>query len=454
MNICDNEYQKMIKTPIKKLIICLSLPTTISMIITSVYNIVDTFFVRSLGKEVSGAISVVFPLMALLQAIGFMLGTGSGSLISLCLGKKEDEKAKNYGLTAFILSALLGLIFMFLSLLFLTPILKLLGSTEKVLPYAFIYARYTLFGAPIMTASFALNNILRSEGKAKLAMIGLVFGALLNIVLDPILIFILNLGIKGAAIATLISQIVSFFLLLLCFIRKKTIIKLKIKNFSFKKNITFDILKIGFPSFIRQLLAALAAILLNNQASLYGSEAGLSAMGIVNKIFMIVFSICIGIGQGYQPVVGFNYSAKEYKRVKGAMIFTYLYSLVILSIIALFLYFNSTFFIKLFITDNEVIMIGTKALKYYALSIPLINLNIICNMTYQAINKKIKAVILSVYRQGIFFLPLVFLLPKYYKMTGVEITQALADGISFIFSIPFFILLIIRFNKRHKESLN
>ena len=307
MAMDEIQYQKMTETPVKRLIIKLSIPTIISMLVTSIYNLADTFFVSKLGESASGAVSVVFSLMAIIQAIGFTLGMGAGSLISAKLGEKKNDDAQKIGAMAFYSALTIGLLLTIFGLLFINPLMKGLGSTETVLPYAKAYASYILYGAPIMAGSFVLNNILRSEGKANLAMIGLVFGGLLNIALDPLFIFVFDLGISGAAIATLISQVISFSILLACFLFKKTIVTLKLRYLTLNFLILLDIVKTGLPSLFRQGLASVSTILLNKAAGTYGGDMALSAMGIVGKTFMIIFAVALGIGQGYQPVCGYNY---------------------------------------------------------------------------------------------------------------------------------------------------
>ena len=301
------QFNKMVNTPIKKLIINLSIPTTISMLVTAIYNIADTAFVGKLGISASGAVGVVFSFMAIVQAIGFTLGMGGGSYISSLLGQKRDDDAQEVGSTSFYSAIFLGILLLVFGMIFLRPMLSVLGATPTVLPYAEDYARYIVIGAPIMTSSFVLNNILRAEGKAKLAMIGLTTGGLLNIALDPLFIYGFNLGISGAAIATLVSQSISFIILLSMFLMKKSIIRLSLFRLSKRAYVYLEIFRIGFPSLCRQGLASLASILLNNQAGKYGGDACLSAMTIISKIFMVIFSVCLGIGQGYQPVSGYNY---------------------------------------------------------------------------------------------------------------------------------------------------
>lgn len=438
-NNVDKQYIKMTETKISKLITSLAVPTIISMLVTSIYNMADTYFVSKLGTSASGAVGIVFSLMAIIQAIGFTLGMGSGSLISRLLGAKREEKANEVGSTGFFLAILVGVLLAVFGLIFIDPLMKLLGSTNTILPYAKDYAGYILFGAPIMMASFVMNNILRSEGKANLAMIGIGTGGILNIILDPIFIFTFGLGISGAAIATILSQLISFFILLSHFISKRSEIKLHIRNFTREFETCSMIIKTGLPSLARQGLASIATVMLNVAAAGYG-DAAVAAMSIVGKIFMFIYSIMIGFGQGYQPVLGFNYGAKKYDRVKEAFTFTLKTGMIIMTIFAVFAFIFAPQFIKAFIADDiDVIKIGTEAFRFQCAIIPLVPLGVIANMTFQSIGKSFTATILSSLRQGIFFIPLILVLPNIFGVVGVEMTQTVSDLCTFFVCLPFMI---------------
>ncbi|MDD2434345.1 MAG: MATE family efflux transporter [Bacilli bacterium] len=448
----EKQYRRMIETPVKRLVLTLAVPTTISMLITSIYNIADTMFVSHLSVAASGGVGVAYPIMAIIQAFGFMFGMGASSNISAKLGRKQVEEAKSIGATAFYSALAVGLLITIIGLLFLNPIINVLGATEGVFPHAASYARYILMGAPIMAASFVLNNILRGEGKAKFAMIGIVTGAILNIGLDPLFIYTFNLGTAGAAIATIISQLVSFSILISFFISKKAIMSLNPKYIAKKGGTYLEIIKVGLPSLARQGLASLATILLNNQAAIYGSDAALSAMGIVSKVYMVVFAMVLGIGQGYQPVCGYNYSAEHYERVKEACVFTYLTSVIAMALACCILFIFSRQVMQIFIQDEDTINIGIYALRFRCIALPLIAMNVIDNMTFQAIRKKFLALFLSCLNQGLFFIPLVFILPYFFGINGVELVQAGADVLTFLVSIPFFIYIIKHLNAKMKSK--
>lgn len=433
----NQQFQKMTQTPIGKLISTLSIPTIISMLVTAVYNMADTFFVSKLGTSASGAVGIVFSVMAIIQAVGFTFGMGSGSWISRLLGAKEEEKATEVAATGFYSAIFLGILMSIVGEWKMDDLMRLLGASETILPFARDYARYILLAAPVMASSFVLNNILRSEGHAKFAMIGITAGGVLNILLDPVFIFTFQMGIKGAAVATAFSQLISFFILLSYFVMHKTTTRLGIHRVSKNPGTYFQVVKNGMPSFSRQGLASIASILLNNQAAIYG-DAAVAAMAIVSKIFMMIFSVMIGFGQGYQPVVGFNYGAGIMERVKEAMKFTLKTGIIGMSIAAAGLFLWAPNLMRMFISDDPAVMeIGTMALRAQAVSMPLIPIGTVANMTFQSIGKAWRATIMSSMRQGIFFIPLIFILPAVFELWGVVTTQAASDVLTAFACTPF-----------------
>lgn len=433
----DPRYTKMVQARIGTLILSLSVPTIISMLITSIYNMADTYFVSKLGTSASGAVGVVFSLMAIIQAVGFTVGMGSGSLISRLLGAHRTDEASKVAASGFYMSIFFGGLVAAAGLLFLDPLMQSLGATDTILPYARDYARYILFAAPVMAASFVLNNILRAEGQARLAMVGIATGGILNCGLDPLFIFVFKMGISGAAIATALSQLISMLILLSCFVRGKTVCKLGLPKLSRTPDTYLQILKNGLPSFCRQGLASISTVALNVNAAVYG-DAAVAAMSIVGKIFMFIFSFTLGIGQGYQPVLGYNYGAKKFGRVREAFFFTLKTCMAIMTVCSIGGFAAAPFLMKLFIaTDPAVVAIGAKALRAQCLAMPLIPLGVMCNMTFQSIGKSWTATFLAAARQGIFFLPLILVLPRFLGLTGVQITQPLADLCTFLCCLPF-----------------
>lgn len=432
----DEQFEKMTNTPIPKLVSSLAIPTIISMLITSIYNMADTYFVSQLGTSASAATGIVFSLMAIIQAIAFAIGIGSGSTISRRLGEQNKKEADILGSSGLVTSLVFGFILLVFGNIFIEPLMIILGSTESILPYSISYAKYILFAAPFMATSFILNNILRAEGKANLAMIGIGIGGIINIILDPIFIFSFKLGISGAAIATATSQFISFIILLSFYLRRKTIVQFSIKKISRNIDTYFIILKNGMPSFFRQGLASIATVALNFNAGNYGDSA-VAAMSIVGRICMLIFCVVIGYGQGYQPVVGYNYGAKNYHRVKESFLFTLKVGTSIMTVLAIIGFILSPKIMSWFISDLTVIKIGTNALRYQCLVMPLMTLGVLSNMTFQAVGKSLHATFLTSCRQGIFFLPLIIILPKLFYLKGVEITQPISDILTFIISIPF-----------------
>ncbi|MBO4494807.1 MAG: MATE family efflux transporter [Clostridiales bacterium] len=438
----------MTESPVCPLVMKLALPTTVSMLVTGIYNTADTYFVSQLGKSQSAAVSVVFSLMAIIQAIGFTLGMGSGSIISRALGAKDKDTAGQALSTSFFSAVGIGALITALGLIFLEPIMNLLGSTPTALPYAKVYARYILCGAPIMMGTYVLNNLWRWEGKAVFSMIGIGLGGVLNICLDPLFINVLGLGVSGAAMATLLSQSISFVLLLVPVLKKKNISKLSLSLFSKKKDFHLNIWFTGLPSLLRQGLASISTICLNKVAGDIAQDSALSAMGIFGKVFMLIFCFLLGIGQGYQPVLGYNFGAKRWDRVKTAFLFTYVFGTAIMLVFGVILYIFAPALMPLFIDDAEAISIGTRALRFEALVMPLLTVNVMCNMTFQSMGQRLKASFLSSLRQGLFFSPCVFILPAIWGLTGVELIFPASDILTFLTSLPFAIHFLFALKKK------
>lgn len=448
----QDQYCKMTQTPIPRLVSSLAIPTIISMLVTSIYNMADTFFVAQLGTSATGAVGIIFSLMAIIHAIGFMLGMGAGNLASRYLGAKEQSLADSAASTAFYLALALGLAITLTGILFLEPLMRILGATSTILPFAKDYARFILLGAPIMCASYVLNNVLRGEGKSMLAMIGIGLGGALNIALDPLFIYVFGLGISGAAIATLISQCISFALLLSCFLLKKSAIHLHIRHISHKTDIYVQIFKTGLPSFCRQSLASVATMLLNVSAAAYG-DAAVAALSVVGRIFMFVFSFMLGFGQGFQPVAGYNFGAKKYDRIRQATYFTMLTGTAMLSILAIAGFLAAPDAIALFRrNDAEVIAIGTLAFRAQCIVLPLFGVSTVTSMLLQVTGQSGQALFLSLCRQGLFFIPCILLLPQFTGLFGVQIAQALSDLCTFLVTIPYLFFFLRKLNALEKDS--
>ncbi len=442
-----SQFDKMTKTPVSKLIIQLSIPAIISMMVTNIYNLADTAFVGQLGNSASGAVGIVFGFMAVLQAIGFMLGNGSGSLISRLLGAKNNEQASKIASTGFFFSFIFGAAVAVCSAFFLKPLVMLLGSTDTILPYAQTYISYILVAAPFITASFTMNNLLRYEGKATLGMIGLITGAVLNIAGDPVLMFGLNMGIAGAGLSTCISQIIGFFVLLSMFLLRKTQCRLSLKLI-LPKSLP-DILGTGLPSLLRQGLNSLSTVVLNNCAAVYG-DAAVAAMSIVSRVIFFTFSFALGVGQGFQPVCGFNYGAKKYKRLKSAFFFSVLLAEIIVIVMSVGLLIFPGDIIRLFRDDNTVVEIGSRALVLQGIAQLFLPFCMITEMALQSVGKKLGASLLSILRNGLFFIPLLLILSNVRGLSGIQEAQPLAVTLAII---PSAILAVKFFKELPKDSV-
>jgi len=430
-------YEKMTETPIGRLTISLAVPTIISMLVSAIYNMADTYFVTKIGTSASGAVGIVFSIMTMIQAIGFTLGMGSGTWVGRLLGAKKKDEASKIAASGFYAALVFGLLFLVFGTIFQDPLIKVLGSTDTILPYARSYAKYILWAAPVMCASFVMNNLLRFEGMARFAMVGITTGGILNIALDYIFIFKFNMGIAGAAIATALSQCVSFLLLLSCFLRKKTVVSLHIKNLAKDVQTYLQIVQNGLASFCRQGLASVANISLNQAARVYGDPV-IAAMAIVGKVMWLMFSVIIGFGQGYQPVLGFNYGANRFDRAKEAFFFMLKSCTCIgLAFAVLGFLLSPTIIQEMIGYDAQAVEIGIFALRAQALLLPFLPLGVTCNMSYQSIGKSWTATFLSAGRQGIFFLPAILILPFLFGIRGIQLAQPVADFCTLLLALPF-----------------
>lgn len=431
----EQKFEVMTQSPVEKLVCSLAVPTIVSMLITSIYNMADTFFVSRIDTSASAAVGIAFSLMTIIQAIGFTLGAGSGNYISRLLGQQNRQYASKVVAVAFFTALGIGIILCGFGLVFLEPLVYALGATETIAPYAKDYVKYILIGAPFKAASFVLNSQLRFQGSAFYAMLGIGAGGILNIILDPIFIFSLDMGIAGAALATIISQFISFCILLY----NSNIggnIKIQIKNFTPKWEILGEILRTGLPSFYRQSLASVAMICLNLSAGPFG-DAAIAAMAIVNRVIHFALSAMLGLGQGFQPVCGFNYGAQLYDRVQKAFWFCVKMSFFILAVISVIGFIFSPQIIAMFRKEDlDVIVIGARALRFQCLSFPLSAWIIMTNMMLQNLGKSKQASILAIARRGMFFLPNIIILPHLFGLLGVQISQPISDVLTFLISIP------------------
>lgn len=447
----ERQYKKMTETPVAKLVIMLGIPTTISMLVTNIYNMADTYFVGKLGTSASGAVGIVFGLMAIIQAFGFMFGHGAGSIISRRLGAKDVESATRFASTSFVSALFAGGMITLFGFLFLEPFMRLLGSTDTILPYAKTYARFILLAAPFMAASCVLNNILRYEGQAAFAMIGLTTGSILNIFGDWFLMMKLGFGVEGAGISTAVSQLISFFILLFMFLGGKTQSRLSVRRVTKDMSEVLLICKTGLPSMMRQGLSSISTMILNGQAGVYG-DAAVAAMSIVNRICFFIFSVGLGIGQGFQPVSAFNYGAKKYDRVRKGFYFTLGAGEVLLGAVAVVGMFFPEQLITFFRDDPEVIAIGSVALSAQLISLFFQPLSVCSNMLFQSIGKNGRATFLSMLRSGLCFIPVILILSRTMGLLGVEVAQTVADVMSFFIALPFVISFMKKLKKMGDQS--
>ena len=445
----QKKYQLMTETPVSRLIPRMALPCVVSMLVTAFYNMADTFFVGMLeSNAATGAVGVVFSLMAIIQAIGFFFGQGSGNFISREIGHKNYQEASEMASTGFFSALATGVLICVMGLLFLEPLAYLLGSTDTILPYTKAYLSVILLGAPWMTSSLVLNNQLRFQGSAAYAMVGITSGAVLNIGLDPLLIFVLDLGIDGAAWATIISQFVSFCLLLVgC--TKGGNLQSHLSHVKLKPYYYLWIFKGGLPSLARQGLASVATICLNQAARTYG-DAAIAAMGVVQRIMMFGGSAMIGFGQGFQPVCGFNYGAGLYHRVKEGFWFSVKVTFVLLLAVSAAGFVWAPQLVSIFRDDPEVITIGTAALRFQCVTFCLQSWVVMGNMCQQTMGLTVPATFMAVARQGLFFIPTVWILALTLGLPGIQMAQMVADLLTFLCSVPIQIWVLKKLSQPQK----
>lgn len=437
----------MLERPIPRVVTKLALPAVLTQLITLIYNTADTYFVSQIDKSASAAVGATFAVMSLIHAVGFGFAMGASSLSSRKLGANKKEEAEAYGSSAFAGAVLSGILLCVVGLTFLNPILRLVGCTDTMLPHAKPYAAWILVSAPLLCGTFVLNNLLRSEGQAAYSMIGTVSGGLINVLLDPLFIFAFGLGTFGAAIATTIGMAVSFVVLLIRYLSKRTILRLNLKKVSRKPKTYWEILSTGFPTICRQGWASVSTAALSTMAAGYG-DAAVAAMAIASKCYLLARNIVLGVGQGFQPVAGYNYGAGNYQRTKRAFWF----ATAVGSVFCLFLCAAFAIFFRqimgFFISDEEVIAFGSAALRFSAMALPFLAFSTYVNQLYQSLGFKWQATLLASLRQGIFFLPIILIAPRFLGEIGIQAAQPLSDFLTFLVSVPF----LIAFFRKHLKK--
>ncbi len=432
----QQQYRKLVMTPVEKLIPRLAVPTIFSMMITMIYNLVDAYFVGKLGTSASAAIGVVLGVQSIFQAFGFMMGHGAGSQISIRLGEGDRDTADRLFSTAFFHAMVISVVVSIVCLIGLEPLMRLMGSTDTILPFSKNYGFYILISGPALVGSCVLNNVMRYEGRAVLAMFGLVTGGVLNMIGDPILMFGLGLGIDGAGLSTAISQYISFGILLYMVFSKRTISRLSLRYRSNDPDVTLSIMRVGFPSLIRQMLNSLATITLNHCAMPYG-DAAIAAMAIVGRIVMFIGSAMIGLGQGFQPVSAYNYGARKFKRLRDSFYFTVKTGMVVLGILAIFGFMFPGPVVQLFRDDPRVVEIGSRALRFQCIAVVMQPFSVTANMMFQSIGRSKEASFMAMLRSGLYYIPSLLILPLFLGLTGIECAQMVSDILTTITCIPF-----------------
>ena len=430
----SNKYTFLTQAPVHRVIGAMAIPTIISMLLTSMYNLVDTFFVGKINTQSTAAVGIVFSVMFFIQAFSFFFGNGSGNYISRQLGAQNTKDAEVMASTGLFYTLVFSLIVMLLGWFFLEPISILLGSTPTILPYTRQYLGISLLGTPFIMGTFCINNQMRFQGFTKYSVYGAISGSIINCLLDPVFIFVFSMGVSGAAVASVIGQICGFVIMLIMS-QKEGVIHYTHRRISFEGRFVKEIIAGGTPSISRQGLASVSTIALNSVAGNYG-DAAIAAMSIVTRISMFIFSVIVGLGQGFQPMCGFCYGAKLYDRVKEGFWFGTKIGTLFLLFWSVVLIIFSGEVVSLFRDDPEVIAIGIPALRYQMIIFPACSFMLMANMMMQTCRKTIRANILAASRQGLFFIPLIFVLPYFYGLFGVEICQAVSDIISLIVTIP------------------
>ena len=443
----QQQYRKLVMTPVEKLIPRLAVPTIFSMMITMIYNLVDAYFVGKLGTSASAAIGVVLGVQSIFQAFGFMMGHGAGSQISVRLGEGDRDAADRLFSTAFFHALVISVIVGVLGLIGLEPLMRLMGSTDTILPFSKNYGFYILISGPALVGSCVLNNVMRYEGRAVLAMFGLVTGGVLNMIGDPILMFGLGLGIDGAGLSTAISQYISFGILLYMVFSKRTISRLSLRYRSNDPDVTLSIMRVGFPSLIRQMLNSLATITLNHCAMPYG-DAAIAAMAIVGRIVMFIGSAMIGLGQGFQPVSAYNYGARKFKRLRDSFYFTVKAGMVVLGILAIFGFMFPGPVVQLFRDDPQVVEIGSRALRFQCIAVVMQPFSVTANMMFQSIGRSKEASFMAMLRSGLYYIPSLLILPLFLGLTGIECAQMVSDILTTLTCIPF----VVRFMRETPDE--
>ncbi len=451
MNSQSKKMELLGSASIPKALLAMGIPTMIGMLVNAFYNLVDAYFVGGLGESQMGAISVVYPLGQVVVGLGLLFGNGAASYISRLLGRGDNENADKVASTALYSSISVGAVIIIISMVFLHPILKLLGATDSILPYAATYAGIYIVSCIFNVFNVTMNNIVTSEGAAKTTMCALLTGAVLNIALDPLFIYVFDLGVAGAAIATAISQVVSTCVYLTYILRKKSVFHFRVKDCTYSKEIMSEIFKIGIPTLVFQILTSFSISLINNAAGDYGDSA-IAGMGVVTRLISMGSLSVFGFIKGFQPIAGYSYGAKKFDRLRESIKTSILWSTVFCVIFGLVLTLFSTAIVSQFTKgDAEMIRIGATSLKANGITIMLFGFYTVYSSLFLALGKGREGFILGACRQGICFIPVILLLPMVWGLNGILYAQPIADVLSAIITVFMAIPLHKRLNEMQKQ---
>lgn len=447
----QERYEKLLNEKISRIIPTLAIPTILSMMITSIYNIADTFFVSQLGTSASGAVGIIFSAMSLIQALSFTIGMGSGNYVARCLGAGQEEEAQRTVSVAFFTGFFVGTIIGMIGITHIEWIVVALGATETIKPYAIEYARYIFFATPFMMCSYIMNNLLRLQGLAAYAVVGIGTGGLINMALDPLFIFVFHMGTAGAAMATGLSQFISFVILICQCNLRSGCIHIRVRNFRPGIALYRTIIGGGMPSLMRNGTASMASLVLNTTARPYG-DAAIAAMAIVNRLIYFINAAVTGLGQGFQPVCGFSYGARKYDRVREAFWFCVKVSTCGLIVISAAMFLVSGNIISLFRkNDAEVIAIGTRTLRFQLLTVWTTGFLTMSNMLSQSIGYGYRATFLAVVRQGLFLIPILIVFTRIFGLLGIQIAQPCSDLCAVILTVSIMKGILKELNKKGKN---
>ena len=452
MNSQSKKMELLGSTSIPKALLAMGIPTMIGMLVNAFYNLVDAYFVGRLGESQMGAISVVYPLGQVVVGLGLLFGNGAASYISRLLGRGDKENADKVASTALYSSVSVGAVIIIISMVFLHPILKLLGATDSILPYAATYAGIYIVSCIFNVFNVTMNNIVTSEGAAKTTMCALLTGAVLNIALDPLFIYVFDLGVAGAAIATAISQVVSTCVYLTYIFRKKSVFHFRVKDCTYTKETMSEIFKIGIPTLVFQILTSVSISLINNAAGDYGDSA-IAGMGVVTRLISMGSLSVFGFIKGFQPIAGYSYGAKKFDRLREAIKTSILWSTVFCVIFGVILALFPTAIVSQFTKgDAEMIRIGAASLRANGISIMLFGFYTVYSSLFLALGKGREGFILGACRQGICFIPVILLLPMVWGLNGIMYAQPIADVLSAIITVFMAIPLHKKLNEMQKQT--